>query len=72
MNYVNVKSSQIEAIAHEGKTLGVKFHGGAEYHYHNVSAAQHGALMKAESIGSHFSKFVKGKFQFNRIEKVKA
>lgn len=71
MNYQSVKSSQIEAIGHEGKTLGVKFKGGSEYHYFNVSAAQHGALMKAESIGSHFGKFIKSKFEFRRIEKVK-
>lgn len=72
MNYVNVKSSQIEAIAHEGRTLGVKFKNGGEYHYFNVSPTQHAALMKSESIGSHFGKFIKSKFEFRRIEKEKA
>lgn len=74
MEYVAVKSSQISAIGHEPstKTLGVQFKGGGEYHYFNVSEAQHAALMKAESIGSHFGRFIKSKHEYRRIEKEKA
>ena len=54
-----VKSSQIEAIGHEGTTLAVKFKNGNVYHYANVSADQFNAFKSADSIGSHFGKVFK-------------
>lgn len=46
-----VKSSNIEAIGHEGSTLAVKFKSGGTYHYHGVTKEQFDGLSKAESIG---------------------
>jgi len=57
-----VESSQVKAIGFDpaSKTLAVTFHGtGTVYHYPGVSAEQHQAFLKAESIGSHFGKHIK-------------
>ncbi len=58
-----VDSSQVSCIGHcpDTNTLAVQFkHGGGHiYHYPNVSAEQHLAFVKAESIGSHFGKHIK-------------
>ena len=64
-----VKSSQIESLGHMGDTLAVKFRsGGATYHYPGVSQEQFAALQKAESLGSHFSKHIRSKFQGVKID----
>lgn len=55
------KSSQIEAIGHQGTTLAVKFKNGGTYHYSGVSAAQFEELKTAESVGSHLHKHFTGK-----------
>ncbi len=70
MEYVNVESSQIEAIGfgdgfYGPETLGIKFPPtkrqpeGAEYHYANVTPRTHQALMAAPSIGSYFGQNIK-------------
>lgn len=58
-----VKSSNIAAIGHDSNTseLTVEFKNGGRYIYHGISADQHAALMKADSIGSHLHKHVKPK-----------
>ncbi len=60
-----VKSSSLEAIAHDPATgvLSVKFKSGETYHYAGVSAADHSMLMAAESVGSHFQKNIRSKFE---------
>ena len=66
-----VKSSQIDQIGHcaATNTLAVKFkHGGATYHYHGVTAEQFGNLQKAESIGSHLGKHIRGVHKFTKQE----
>lgn len=50
-----VKSSNIDAIGHEGTTLAVKFKSGGTYHYYGVSKEQFDGLHKAESIGKAMS-----------------
>lgn len=56
-----VKSSNIKAIGYDAKshTLTVQFNSGT-YDYHGVPADVHSALMKAESVGSHFHEHVRG------------
>ena len=63
-----VKSSQIESIGHMGDTLAVKFKNGGTYHYRGVSTDDFTALQKAESLGSHFSKHIRSKFQGVKID----
>lgn len=74
MEYVNVESSQIEAIGfgdgfYGPETLGIQFpptkkqaaagQSGSTYHYANVSPRMHQALMAAPSIGSYFGQNIK-------------
>ena len=74
MEYVNVESSQIEAIGfgdgfYGPETLGIQFpptkkqaaagQSGSTYHYANVSPRMHQALMAAPSIGSYFDQNIK-------------
>jgi hypothetical protein len=58
-----VKSSQVKHVGYDPatKTLALTFTRGlgAVYHYPNVSPETHQALLKAESIGSHFGKHIK-------------
>lgn len=56
-----VKSSQIEALGFHPETgiLAVKFKGGAEYRYQNVTQAQYDALLKAPSVYSLFNSTIK-------------
>jgi len=58
-----VQSNQVKAIGYDDatQTLAVTFTrgAGAIYHYPNVSRAQYEAFIGAESIGTHFGKFIK-------------
>jgi hypothetical protein len=67
-----VKSGQIAEIGHDGDTLAVRFkHGGTLYHYHGVSADDFSKFQKAESLGSHLHKHIKGNFKFTKIGETK-
>jgi KTSC domain len=59
MNYQTVKSSNIKALAHKETTLGVRFHGGTEYHYSNVPAELFTQLIQAASVGRTFNQLIK-------------
>lgn len=64
MEMIKVKSNNIHAIGHEGDTLRVQFKDtegkpGAIWNYSGVKPHIHQELMKAESIGSYFSRMVK-------------
>lgn len=63
------KSSQVASHGYDAatRTLAVKFHGGGEYHYADVSPADYAALGKAKSIGGHIHANVKGKFKHKKI-----
>lgn len=71
-----VTSSNIAAIGHDpdSNTLAVRFmpragsKWGDVWHYEGVSAKQHEALLKAESVGKHFSAHIRGKFTGRQIK----
>ena len=56
-----VKSSNVKAVGHDAdtNTLGVQFNSGATYHYHDVPAEKHAALLKSESIGKFIGTDIK-------------
>jgi len=66
-----VESSNIAAVGHDAarKVMRIQFSNGGLYDYHNVSAEQHQALLKAKSVGGHFHKHFRGNKQhaFTRI-----
>lgn len=68
-----ITSSNISHIGYEGTTLTVRFKNGTEWNYHDVPEDVHTALMGADSIGSYFSKKVRGAFRATRkIEEEKS
>lgn len=71
-----VESSQIAAIGHDPdtNTLAIQFTAksgtGSIYHYSNFTAEDFAAFKGAESIGSHFGKFIKPnaeKYPFKKV-----
>ena len=82
MEYIAVESSQIAAVGfEEPSTLGVRFtptkkqaaagEPGSEYHYANVSARTHQALMAAPSIGTYFGQNIKARpdlYPYTKVE----
>lgn len=63
-----VKSSNISAIGFdaENKALHVSFRNGTSYIYHDVDAEKHAALMKADSVGSHFHAHIRNGHKFTK------
>lgn len=63
MQYEPVASSNIAALAHDPKTdtLGVRFHGGTEYHYEGVSVKIFNSIKGAASVGRAFNETIKMK-----------
>lgn len=59
-----VTSSSIRSIGHDPETglLEVEFTSGAVYHHYDVPGEAHEQLMGAESVGSHYNKFIRGIF----------
>ena len=56
-----VKSSNIDSIGYNAdeKQLLVKFKSGKTFSYKYLTSPEYEALVNAESVGSHFSKFIK-------------
>jgi hypothetical protein len=62
-------SSQIKAIGYnaESQTLHVQFHNGATYEYAEVPPFQWEALKTADSVGGHFARAIKGKYETKKV-----
>lgn len=62
---VPVTSSNIGALGFDpaAKKLYVQFKAGALWVYHDVEETAHQALVEAESIGSHFGRFIRSKYR---------
>lgn len=61
MKYREVESSNIEALGHDGESLGVKFKNGTIYLYQGVSKAIFDQLVGAASVGRTFNELIKSK-----------
>ncbi len=64
-----VGSTSVHSIGHdpETSTLSVKFHSGDTYHFHNVSALKHQALMAADSVGRHINSVIKPNHKVTKV-----
>lgn len=62
MKMVPVESGMIKAIGFEDGKLHIVFKSGAVYEHEGVSAAEHSALMSAESHGKRYNSHIKGKY----------
>lgn len=65
-----VNSTSIAGIGYHAKlqVLEIAFHSGAVYRYEAVPSAVFESLMKAESKGRYFSRQIRDRFQFHRME----
>ncbi|MNC06985.1 hypothetical protein D3C75_545120 [compost metagenome] len=65
INMLSVQSSNLAAVGYDeaSKTLHVQFKNGAVWEYTEVPAEEYQALMSADSIGSHYAKNVKKKYE---------
>jgi frataxin-like iron-binding protein CyaY len=63
-------SSQIKNISYDlsSKTMQVKFSNGTMYMYVSVPPAVFGALVSAESVGSHFARHIRDAFPGTKVE----
>lgn len=66
-----VQSSNVQAVGYDpqARRLAVQFKGsGGIYHYDGVEQSDHDKLIGAESIGSHFSQHIRGKFPHRQVK----
>lgn len=69
MNLTPVTSSTIDAIGYDpdAQTMHVAFLSGGTYEYLDVDPETHQALVEAPSVGSHFHKHVRPKFEGRKL-----
>lgn len=69
MNYIKVKSNNIDEVAYdqENKVLFVRFKNGGHYSYENVSKELYEELMKAESKGKFFHANIRAKHKATKL-----
>ena len=72
MKWTQVQSSQINEVGYDAdtNTLGIKFSNGGEYHYANVPAHMHNAMLNAPSVGRYFGEYIKKSpqtFPFSKV-----
>lgn len=64
-----VTSSNVKSVGYdpETKRLHVEFKGGGVYEYSDVSQEKYDAMMKADSIGGHVHKHIKGAHSHKKL-----
>lgn len=67
MRRVRVESKVLASVGFAGGTLEVEFVSGAVYRYLRVPAAEHAALMWADSHGTYFNENIRDSYEFVRI-----
>ena len=70
MQRIEVESTSLASIGYDpaSRTLEVEFQSGAVYHYRDVPFPVAKALATAESVGSYFSRFVRPRYGYVRVE----
>lgn len=68
VDWTNVESSNVEAVAWEDETLYVKFLNGTYYKYNGVSQEVYNNLVTADSVGKFLNQNIKGVFSYEKID----
>lgn len=63
-----IVSSNIDVVGWHRGTLYIKFINGGAYAYDKVDMKTYLDLVKAESVGQHFHKHIKGKFAYTKLD----
>lgn len=68
---VELKSTNLRAAEYDPfmKTMTLRFHKGGDYEYMEVEREVFNDLVKAESAGQYFHKFIRGKYEFLKLTK---
>lgn len=66
---VYVISNNIDCVAHDQRTLFIRFKSGETYSYDGVPYDHFDALQKVESAGKFFHRFIRGKFRYTRLSR---
>ncbi len=69
---MEIKSSNIKSVDHDGNDLTVEFHNGKIYQYKDVPEEIYNKMLKCDSAGSFFHSRIKNNFEFSIKEKHKA
>lgn len=66
------KSGFIDAVGYDpaDRVLVVRLKNGGAYQYHDVPPEAHHAMMKAESVGSHFCANIKNAYRHSKLSGV--
>lgn len=67
LNFQDVESSNLSAVALNDNTLYVKFHSGSVYAYPGVSKDLYEEMLGAESKGKFFNSKIKNVFEFKKV-----
>ena len=69
MERQRVQSSNILSIGYDvaNMTLEVEFHGGRVYSYAPIPQSVYADLMRAESVGSYFSRHIRNAYPTERL-----
>lgn len=67
---IPVKSSNIEAVHHDGQHLTVKFKSGATWKYHDVPSNVFAELLGAKSVGGYFAANVRNAYKAAKQEEI--
>lgn len=68
MEKTYVTSSNIDQLGYYQGTLFIQFKSGAAYKYDQAPYHVYQILAKAESVGSAFHRFVKGRYRYTKLE----
>ena len=65
----SIKSSFIDSVGYDelGNRLIIRFNSESIYEYQNVSREVYIAFMEAESKGSFYAKYIRGKFESRQL-----
>lgn len=67
----DVDSSHIETIEHNGKELYITFLNGSIYEYDNVPEALVRQMLKQDSKGKYFWRYIRGKYPYRQVSTIK-
>lgn len=67
LNWSDVESSNLAAVAYQANELFVRFKNGNVFRYDRVPAAIYDGLLGAESKGQYFNAEIKGKYASNQV-----
>ncbi len=69
LEWLEVNSSILEAVQYdeESRTLRIRFRKGTVYEYQNVPPNLVRSMLRAESVGSFFTRYIKPNYRYRKL-----